>query len=130
MNIQFQEYDGTFFALNPRIERSSDQLLMKLDEQNCTHFLVFSHTSAKAADLSAPQLRERLCAEGERLLHAEDEILTDEITVTCVSYRDYRMHNYAIRDGPTASRGIPTMGVSSAAGRSRRCSVLRCRRSR
>lgn len=96
MEIQFQEYDGSFYALNPRIVRESNQLTMKLDEQSCTHFLLFSRVPAGAADLSDPETQALLRAMADRLLDAEDELLTEDTTVRCVSYRDYRMNNYAV----------------------------------
>lgn len=97
MDIQFREYDGSFFALNPRIERRVNQLVIELDEQACTHFLILSHAPGTTADLRDPQLQEALRSRGEALLEADREALTEEITVSCVSYRNYRMNEKAIK---------------------------------
>lgn len=96
MELEFREYDGSCYALSPRIERRADQLIMKLEEQSCTHFLLFSRTPNGIVDLSKPELQERLLKSQETLLDAVDEPLLEDVAVSCVSYRDYRMNDYAV----------------------------------
>ena len=96
MDIKFQEYDGSCFALNPRIERRADQLIMKLDEQSCTHFLLFSRTPSGKVDLNDKNLQEQLTKISDTLIDLQDEPLSDDIAVSCVSFRNYRMNNYAV----------------------------------
>lgn len=96
MELEFREYDGSCFALNPRIERRADQLIMKLDEQSCTHFLLFSQTPNGTVDLNVPSLQEQLINNKDALLDATDEPLSDDIAVSCISYKNYRMNDYAI----------------------------------
>lgn len=96
MELEFRDYDGSCYALNPRIERRADQLVMKLDEQSCTHFLLFSRTPNGIVDLSDSELREQLLKSREALLDAVDKPLSEDIAVSCISYRDYRMNDYAV----------------------------------
>lgn len=96
MELEFRDYDGSCFALNPRIERRADQLVMKLDEQSCTHFLLFSRTPNGIVDLNDPALQGQLRNNQGLLLEAIDEPLSEDVAVSCISYRNYRMNDYAI----------------------------------
>lgn len=96
MELKFQEYDGSCYALSPRIERRANQLIMKLDEKSCTHFLLFSRMPNGSVDLNDAELQKQLIDKQETLLDAADEPLLEGIAVSCVSYRDYRMNDYAV----------------------------------
>lgn len=96
MELEFREYDGSCYALNPQIERRADQLIMKLDEQSCTHFLLFSRTPNGIVDLNDSGLQEQLLKNQGTLLDAMDEPLLEDVAVSCISYRDYRMNDYAV----------------------------------
>lgn len=96
MDIKFQEYDGSFYAYSPSIVREADQLMMKLDEKDCTHILIFSCAPGQKADLSEPELQAHLRKKAEILLEAENERISENVTVRCISYRDFRMNNCSI----------------------------------
>lgn len=96
MNIKFMEYDGSTVAINPRIEHRGEQLTMKLNEQNCDYFLVFSRISGGKVDLSDSQLQDALMSVGEQIVGAKDLHLTGEIVFSCVEWSDYRVNDYAI----------------------------------
>ena len=93
MDVYFREYTSNAYALNPRIERNANQLRLKFDEENCSHFLLFSHTPEEKVDLHNPHLQELLSKMSDGLLREEKQAVTNTISVQCVKYKDYRIRN-------------------------------------
>lgn len=96
MELEFRDYDGDTVALNPRIERRGEQLIMKLNEQNCDYFLILSQTPGGRVDLHDMQLQEALVQKKDLLPAVQDEPLTEETAFSCIEWSDYRVNDYAI----------------------------------
>ena len=96
MELEFQKYDGSTAALNPRIERRGGQLVMKLDERNCNYFLLLSKTPGGRVDLQDESIRNALEEKKELFPAVWNEPLTEDITFSCIEWSDYRVNDYAI----------------------------------
>lgn len=116
MELEFREYDGSIAALNPRIERSGDQLMMKLNEHGCDYFLVLSRIPGGYVDLHDMQIREELLKKQDFLPTVQDEPLTEEIAFSCVEWSDYRVNDYAI-DLPNRIAEYTVVGCREEEGR-------------
>ena len=64
MEIEFRKYDGTTVAMNPRIEKRGNQFIMKLNEQDCEYFLVFSKVPSGKVNLEDAALQKALLEKG------------------------------------------------------------------
>lgn len=96
MELEFCKYDGSTTAINPRIERCGEQLIMKLNEQNCDYFLLFSKTPEGRVDLRNEIIQKALMEKKDFLLSARNEILTENVIFSCIEWSDYRVNNYAV----------------------------------
>lgn len=96
MEIEFREYDGSTVALNPRIEHRGGRLTMKLNEQNCDYFLLFSRMPGGRVDLHEEEVQQAIVKAGELLPDVHDKYVTNEISFSCIEWSDYRVNDYAI----------------------------------
>ncbi len=96
MELEFRKYDGSTVALNPRIERRGEALTMKLNEQNCDYFLLFSKMPGGSVDLQDKDIQNALMDRKDLFPAVQDETLTENVRFSCIEWSDYRVNDYAI----------------------------------
>lgn len=96
MELEFRKYDGTTAALNPRVEKRGEQLMMKLNEKNCDYFLLFSNGQGGRVNLQEAEIQAALQEKKNLFPDVKDERLQGNITFSCIEYSDYRVNDNAI----------------------------------